>query len=163
MKNLKIVTLVLLIGLLLSCNHKRDGDSSAPYCEETHQKTCVISDDSLITVEWWDTGEGGTAPYIEATCHFKTEKGDIKEETRPLLAIIHPSEYYSHRIVEKITSLDTPFGKRVYFFFLYTKNSSALFEQDLIALTIEGDSLTPANIMKYDSIHSSHIELSCGE
>lgn len=159
MKNLKIVTSVLLIGLLLSCNHKQDGDPSAHFCDDTRQRTCVISDDSLITIEWWDTGEGGTAPCIEATCHFKTEKGEIKEETRPLLSIIHPNEDYSHRIVEKITSLDTPFGKRVYFFFLYAKNSSALFEQDVITMTIEGDSFAPASIMKYNSNYSSHLEL----
>lgn len=118
-----------------------------------------MSDDSLITVYWRDTGEGGTAPDIESVCRFKTETGDIKEESRPLLSIVHPDEDYSHHEVSKIVSLDTEYGGRVYFFYLRAKVGSNEYAHDIITMAIEGDSLVPINMMKAGDETVSHISL----
>ena len=122
-------------------------------------KTCVMSYDSLITVYWWDTGEGGTAPDIESVCRFKTDSGDVKEESRPLLSIVHPDDDNSHHEVSKIVSLDTEYGQRVYFFYLRAKVGSNEYAHDIITMKIEGDSLVPINMMKIGDVTMSHISL----
>ena len=111
------------------------------------------------TVYWWDTGEGGTAPNIESVCRFKTDSGDVKEESRPLLSIVHPDEDYSHHEVSKIVGLDTEHGRRVYFFYLRAKAGSNEYAHDIITMTIEGDSLVPINMMKIGDETMSHIGL----
>lgn len=121
-----------------------------------------MSDDSLITVYWRDTGEVGTAPDIESVCRFKTETGDIKEVSRPLLSIVHPGEDYSHHEVSKIVSLDTEYGERVYFFYLRAKVGSNECAHDIITMRIEGDSLVPASVMKSGDKATSHISLDAG-
>ena len=122
-------------------------------------KTCVMSDDSLITVYWWDTGDGGTKPHIEALCRYKTESGQEKEITTPLLSLVHPDDDYGHHEVEKILSLDTEYGGRVYFFYLRAKVGSDEYAHDMVSMTIENDSLIPINVMSTEVGSFSHISL----
>lgn len=153
-----LVTFLLFL-ILCACSHKQSGETFETSTDIDTTKTCIMSDDSLITVYWWDTGEGGTASDIEAVCQFKTEPGDIKEESRPLLSIVHPDEGYSHHEVSKIVSLDTEYGKRVYFFYLRAKVGCNEYVHDIITMTIEGDSLVPINMMKIGDVTMSHISL----
>ena len=104
---IKVFLSLLLTILLCACSHKQSGENFETSTDIDSTKTCIMSDDSLITVYWWDTGEGGTAPDIESVCRFKTDSGDVKEVSRPLLSIVHPEEDYSHHEVSKIVSLDT--------------------------------------------------------
>lgn len=157
--NIKIILSLLLTTLLCACSQKQSGETFETSTDIDSTKTCVMSDDSLITVYWWDTGEGGTAPDIESVCRFKTEFGDIKEEYRPLLSIVHPDEDYSHHEVSKIVSLDTEYGGRVYFFYMRAKVGSNGYAHDIITMTIEGDSLVPINMMKIGEETMSHIGL----
>ena len=157
--NIKIILSLLLATLLCACSQKQGGETFVTTTTIDSAKTCIMSDDSLITVYWWDTGEGGTAPDIESVCRFKTESGDIKEEARPLLSIVHPDEDYSHHEVSKIVSLDTEHGRRVYFFYLRAKVGSNEYAHDIITMTIEGDSLVPINMMKVGDETMSHIGL----
>ena len=157
--NFKVIISLLLATLLCACSHKQGGEIVVTSTDIDSAKTCIMSDDSLITVYWWDTGEGGTAPDIEAVCRFKTETGDIKEEARPLLSIVHPDEAYSHHEVSKIVGLDTEHGRRVYFFYLRAKVGSNEYAHDIITMTIEGDSLVPINMMKVGNETMSHIGL----
>ena len=122
-------------------------------------KTCIMSDDSLITVYWWDTGEGGTAPQVEAVCRFKTEVGEEKEINTPLLSLNHPADDFGHHEVEKIVSLNTEYGKRVYFFYLRAKVGSNEYAHDMVSMTIENDSLKPINVMNAENANFSHISL----
>ena len=156
---IKVFLSLLLTILLCACSHKQSGENFETSTDIDSTKTCIMSDDSLITVYWWDTGEGGTAPDIESVCRFKTESGDIKEEARPLLSIVHPDEDYSHHEVSKIVSLDTEHGRRVYFFYLRAKVGSNEYAHDIITMTIEGDSLVPINMMKVGDETMSHIGL----
>lgn len=157
--NIKVIVSIILTTLLCACSQKQGGETIETQSDIDSTKTCVISDDSLITVYWWDTGEGGTAPDIEAVCRFKTESGDIKEEARPLLSIVHPDEDNSHHEVSKIVSLDTEYGQRVYFFYLRAKVGSNEYAHDIITMKIEGDSLVPINMMKIGDVTMSHISL----
>lgn len=118
-----------------------------------------MSDDSLITVYWWDTGDGGTKPHIEALCRYKTESGQEKEITTPLLSLVHPDDDYGHHEVEKILSLDTEYGGRVYFFYLRAKVGSDEYAHDMVSMTIENDSLIPINVMSTEVGSFSHISL----
>lgn len=68
-----------LTTLFCACTQKQGGETFETSTDIDSKKTCVMSDDSLISVYWWDTGEGGTASDIEAVCQFKAESGDIKE------------------------------------------------------------------------------------
>ena len=118
-----------------------------------------MSDDSLITVYWWDTGDGGTKPHIEALCRYKTESGQEKEITTPLLSLVHPDDDYGHHEVEKILSLDTEYGGRVDFFYLRAKVGSDEYAHDMVSMTIENDSLIPINVMSTEVGSFSHISL----
>ena len=118
-----------------------------------------MSDDSLITFVWWDTGDGGTASQIEAVCRYKTESGQEKEITTPLLSLVHPDDDYGHHEVEKILSLDTEYGGRVYFFYLRAKVGSDEYAHDMVSMTIENDSLIPINVMSTEVGSFSHISL----
>ena len=138
--NIKVIVSIILTTLLCACSQKQGGETIETQCDIDSTKTCVISDDSLITVYWWDTGEGGTAPQIEAVCRFKTEAGEEKEITTPLLSLIHPDDDYGHHEVEKILSLDTEYGGRVYFFYLRAKVGSDEYAHDMVSMTIENDS-----------------------
>ena len=118
-----------------------------------------MSDDSLITFVWWDTGDGGTASQKEAVCRYKTESGQEKEITTPLLSLVHPDDDYGHHEVEKILSLDTEYGGRVYFFYLRAKVGSDEYAHDMVSMTIENDSLIPINVMSTEVGSFSHISL----
>ena len=156
---IKVFLSLLLTILLCACSHKQSGENFETSTDIDSTKTCIMSDDSLITVYWWDTGEGGTAPNIESVCRFKTDSGDVKEVSRPLLSIVHPEEDYSHHEVSKIVSLDTEYGGRVYFFYLRAKVGSNEYAHDIITMKIEGDSLVPINMMKIRDVTMSHISL----
>ena len=99
---IKVFLSLLLTILLCACSHKQSGENFETSTDIDSTKTCIMSDDSLITVYWWDTGEGGTAPDIESVCRFKTDSGDVKEVSRPLLSIVHPEEDYSHHEVQRL-------------------------------------------------------------
>ena len=157
--NIKIILSLILTILLNACSQKQGDERKESSTDIDSTKTCIISDDRLITVYWWDTGEGGTAPDIESVCRFKTDSGDVKEVSRPLLSIVHPEEDYSHHEVSKIVSLDTEHGRRVYFFYLRAKFGSNEYAHDIITMTIEGDSLVPINMMKVGDETMSHIGL----
>lgn len=119
----------------------------------------VFSDDSLVVAYWWDTGNGGTAPDIETLCRFKTENGVTAEERRPLLRIVYPHYDYGHREVERIVSIGTEYGRRIYFFYLRAKTGSNEYEHDLVAFRIDGDSLVPASVLCADDKPVSHVRL----
>ena len=157
--NIKVIVSIILTTLLCACSQKQGGETIETQSDIDSTKTCVISDDSLITVYWWDTGEGGTAPQIEAVCRFKTEAGEEKEITTPLLSLIHPDDDYAHHEVEKIVSLDTEYGKKVYFFYLRAKVGSNEYAHDLVSMIIENDSLKPINVMNAGNANFSHINL----
>lgn len=157
--NIKVIVSIILTTLLCACSQKQGGEVVETSTGIDSTKTCVISDDSLITVYWWDTGEGGTAPQIEAVCRFKTEAGEEKEITTPLLSLIHPDDDYAHHEVEKIVSLDTEYGKKVYFFYLRAKVGSNEYAHDLVSMIIENDSLKPINVMNAGNANFSHINL----
>ena len=157
--NIKVIVSIILTTLLCACSQKQGGEVVETSTGIDSTKTCVISDDSLITVYWWDTGEGGTAPQIEAVCRFKTEAGEEKEITTPLLSLIHPDDDYGHHEVEKILSLDTEYGGRVYFFYLRAKVGSDEYAHDMVSMTIENDSLIPINVMSTEVGSFSHISL----
>lgn len=150
---------VILTALLCACTFRQGGGAVDPQAGNDSEKVWVMSDDSLVSVCWWDTGQGGTAPDIEAVCRFTTEKGELKEETKPLLSIVHPQYDWSHHEVLRIADFDTEYGIRVYFFFMRAKEGSNEFSHDIIALTVEGDSLRPVNIMKVEDKRLSHISL----
>ena len=157
--NIKVIVSIILTTLLCACSQKQGGEVVETSTGIDSTKTCVISDDSLITVYWWDTGEGGTAPQIEAVCRFKTEAGEEKEVTTPLLSLVHPDDDYGHHEVEKILSLDTEYGGRVYFFYLRAKVGSDEYAHDMVSMTIENDSLIPINVMSTEVESFSHISL----
>ena len=154
-----IITLGILATLLCACSQKQGGKINELQTDIDSTRACVMSDDSLVTVYWWDTGEGGTAPQIEAVCRFKTEAGEEKEITTPLLSLIHPDDDYAHHEVEKIVSLDTEYGKKVYFFYLRAKVGSNEYAHDLVSMIIENDSLKPINVMNAGNANFSHINL----
>ena len=154
----KLVPFLLFI-IICACSHSQAVDVSGATREIGTTKMCVMSDDSLITFYWWDTGEGGTAKNIEAVCKFKTRKGDTKEELRPLLSIVHSDEDHSHHEVSKIVNLDTECGQRVYFFYLRAKVGSNEYAHDIVTMTIEEDSLMPVSMLKYGDHIISHISL----
>ena len=157
--NIKVIVSIILTTLLCACSQKQGGETIETQSDIDSTKTCVMSDDSLITVYWWDTGEGGTAPQIEAVCRFKTEAGEEKEITTPSLSLIHPDDDYAHHEVEKIVSLDTEYGKKVYFFYLRAKVGSNEYAHDLVSMIIENDSLKPINVMNAGNANFSHINL----
>lgn len=157
--NIKVIVSIILTTLLCACSQKQGGEVVETSTGIDSTKTCVLSDDSLITVYWWDTGEGGTAPQIEAVCRFKTEAGEEKEITTPLLSLVHPDDDYGHHEVEKILSLDTEYGGRVYFFYLRAKVGSDEYAHDMVSMTIENDSLIPINVMSTEVESFSHISL----
>ena len=103
----------------------------------------IVSDDSLVTAVWHDTGEGGTAPDIDCVVKFKSADGKLYEEHRPLLRLAHPNDDYSHHKVQKIVSLDDEYGNRSYVFFLSAKVGSNEYAHDIVAFEIAGDSLRP--------------------
>lgn len=156
--------LLLLCVLFGSCT-KRNREVGASPIEKYQggNVQAAYSDDSLVTAYWWDTGMGGTAPDIEARCQFKTENGNTKDESRPLLGIVHPSDEYSHREVERIVSLDTDHGDRIYFFYLRAKTDSWVVEHDLVAFHIVGDNLLPFNAFQIGGKPVAHIHLDYGE
>ena len=157
--NIKVIVSIILTTLLCACSQKQGGEVVETSTGIDSTKTCVISDDSLITVYWWDTGEGGTAPQIEAVCRSKTEAGEEKEITTPLLSLVHPDDDYGHHEVEKILSLDTEYGGRVYFFYLRAKVGSDEYAHDMVSMTIENDSLIPINVMSTEVESFSHISV----
>ena len=157
--NIKVFVSIILTNLLCAFSQKQGGETIETQCDIDSTKTCVISDDSLITVYWWDTGDGGTTPHIEALCRYKTEAGEEKEITTPLLSLIHPDDDYGHHEVEKIVSLDTEYGNRVYFFYLRAKVGSNEYAHDMVSMTIENDSLKPINVMNAENANFSHISL----
>lgn len=136
------VTSIMCVAFILGACSSKD-DTEASRAKEGRDTTAVYADDSLVWASWWDTGEGGTAPAIDAVVRFKTSKGTVREEHRPLLKIVHPDDDYSHHEVDRITCIDTDLGEHVYFFFLSAKEGSNEFSHDIVAFTIEGDSLSP--------------------
>lgn len=105
-RKLQICSIVLLAMLACSsCQNKsRDTslDKSADKSDSIETYHTVVSDDSLVTATWYDTGEGGTAPDIDCVIKFKSEDGKQHEEHRPLLKLAHPGDDYSHREVRKL-------------------------------------------------------------
>lgn len=135
---------MMLVTFIMGACSSKD-NKVASQAKEGSDTTTVYADDSLVWASWWDTGEGGTAPDIDAVVRYKTSEGAVKEEHRPLLKIVHPDDDYSHHEVDRITRINTDLGEHVYFFFLSTKEGSNEFSHDIVAFTIEGDSLSPYN------------------
>ena len=142
----KFAVIAAFLMLLASCQNKtakinsNENDINSDSIETCHT---VVSDDSLVTATWYDTGEGGTAPDIDCVVKFKTTDGKQHEEHRPLLKLANPNDDYSHREVRKIVSLDDENGQRSYVFFLYGKVDSNVYSHDIVAFEIAGDSLRP--------------------
>ena len=137
---------LLALSICSSClNKSSDTSLDKSYGKSDSVGTChtIVSDDSLVTATWHDTGEGGTAPDIDYVVKFKASDGKLNEEHRPLLQIAHPDDDYSHHKVQKIVSLDDEYGNRSYVFFLSAKVGSNEYARDIVAFEIAGDSLRP--------------------
>ena len=141
-----ITVITFFIMLLVSCLHKSQNtslDQSTGQSDSIETYHTIVSDDSLVTAIWHDTGEGGTAPDIDCVVKFKSSDGKLHEEHRPLLQLAHPKDDYSHHEVQKIISLDDEYGQRSYIFFLSAKVGSNEYAHDIVAFEIAGDSLRP--------------------
>ena len=140
-----IVAVIIAFPMLLtSCQHKSQNTSLDESVDKSDSVgTChtIVSDDSLVTAIWHDTGEGGTAPDIDCVVKFESEDGEQHEEHRPLLRLAHPKDDYSHPEVRKIVSIDDEYGNRSYIFFLSAKVGSNEYAHDIVAFEISGDSL----------------------
>ena len=151
MRNVKRILQLCSIALLAlftysSClNRSSDASLNKSVCKTDSAETyhIVVSDDSLVTAVWHNTGEGGTAPDIDCVVKFKSADGKLHEEHRPLLQLAHPNDDYSHHEVQKIVSLDDEYGNRSYVFFLSAKVGSNEYARDIVAFEIAGDSLRP--------------------
>ena len=151
---LQLCSLALLVLYTYSsCLNKSSDtslDKSSSESDSTETYHTIVSDDSLVTAIWHDTGEGGTAPDIDCVVKFKSEDGEQHEEHRPLLQLAHPDDDYSHHEVQKIVSLDDEYGRRSYVFFLSAKVGSNEYAHDIVAFEIAGDSLRPLYNFKID-------------
>ena len=135
---------LLALSICSSCLDKSSDTSlnkSSGKSDSIETYHSIISDDSLVTAIWHDTGEGGTAPDIDCVVKFKSADGKLHEEHRPLLRLAHPNDDYSHHEVQKIVSLDDEYGNRSYVFFLSAKVGSNEYARDIVAFEISGDSL----------------------
>lgn len=158
MRNVKRILLLCSIALLVlytysSCLNKSSDTSinkSSGKSDSTETYHTIVSDDSLVTAIWHDTGEGGTAPDIDCVVKFKSADGKQHKEHRPLLRLAHPDDDYSHHEVQKIVSLDDEYGNRSYVFFLSAKVGSNEYAHDIVAFEIVGDSLRPLYNFKID-------------
>ena len=142
---LHLCTIALLAMVVCSSCQNKSHDASLDKSKERSDSIetyhTVVSDDSLVTAIWYDTGEGGTAPDIDCVVKFKSADGKLHEEHRPLLRLAHPGDDYSHHEVQKIVSLDDEYGRRSYVFFLLAKVDSNVYAHDIVAFEITGDSL----------------------
>ncbi len=141
-----VAVIAAFFMLLASCQHKSQNtslDKSTDKSDSTETYHTIVSDDSLVTAIWHDTGEGGTAPDIDCVVKFKSADGKQHKEHRPLLRLAHPDDEYSHYEVQKIVSLDDEYGRRSYVFFLSAKVGSNEYAHDIVAFEIAGDSLRP--------------------
>ena len=137
---------LLALSICSSCLDKSSDTSlnkSSGKSDSIETYHSIISDDSLVTAIWHDTGEGGTAPDIDCVVKFKSADGKQHKEHRPLLRLAHPNDDYSHHEVQKIVSLDDEYGNRSYVFFLSAKVGSNEYAHDMVAFEIAGDSLRP--------------------
>ena len=158
MRNVKRILQLCSIAMLAlyiysSCLNKSDDtslDKSYGKSDSTETYHTIVSDDSLVTAIWYDTGKGGTAPDIDCVVKFESEDGEQHEEHRPLLRLAHPDDDYSHHEVQKIVSLDDEYGNRSYVFFLSAKVGSNEYARDIVAFDIAGDSLRPLYNFKID-------------
>ena len=158
MRNVKRILLLCSIALLVlytysSCLNKSSDTSinkSSGKSDSTETYHTIVSDDSLVTAIWHNTGEGGTAPEIDCVVKFKSADGKLHEEHRPLLRLAHPNDDYSHHEVQKIVSLDDEYGRRSYMFFLTAKVGSNEYARDIVAFEIAGDRLRPLYNFKID-------------
>ena len=135
---------LLALSICSSCLDKSSDTSlnkSSGKSDSIETYHSIVSDDSLVTAIWYDTGEGGTAPDIDCVVKFKSSDGKLHEEHRPLLQLAHPKDDYSHHEVQKIISLDDEYGQRSYIFFLSAKVGSNEYAHDIVAFEISGDSL----------------------
>ena len=151
MRNVIVIAAFLL--LLVSCQNKATKESldkNDTRLDSIETYHTVVSDDSLVTATWYDTGEGGTAPDIDCVVKFKSADGKQHEEHSPLLKLAHPGDDYSHHEVQKIVSLDDEYGSRSYVFFLSAKVGSNEYTHDIVAFEIAGDSLRPLYNYKID-------------
>ena len=141
-----VIAFVAFLLLLVSCQNKatkKSLDKNDTRLDSIETCHTVVSDDSLVTATWYDTGEGGTAPDIDCVVKFKATDGKQHEEHRPLLKLANPNDDYSHREVRKIVSIDDENGNHSYVFFLYGKVDSNVYSHDIVAFEIAGDSLHP--------------------
>ena len=139
-----VAVIVAFLMLLASCQHKSQNtslDKSTDKSDSTETYHTIVSDDSLVTAIWYDTGKGGTAPDIDCVVKFESEDGEQHEEHRPLLRLAHPKDDYSHHEVRKIVSIDDEYGNRSYIFFLSAKVDSNEYAHDIVAFEISGDRL----------------------
>ena len=144
---------LLALSICSSCLNKSSDtslDKSTDKSDSTETYHTIVSDDSLVTAIWHDTGEGGTAPDIDCVVKFKSADGKQHKEHRPLLRLAHPNDDYSYHEVQKIVSLDDEYGNRSYVFFLSAKVESNEYARDIVAFEIAGDSLRPLYNFKID-------------
>lgn len=141
----QLCTIALLVMFTYSSCQNKSHDTSLDKSEDKSDSIetyhTVVSDDSLVTAIWYDTGEGGTAPDIDCVVKFKSADGKLHEEHRPLLRLAHPKDDYSHHEVRKIVSIDDEHGSRSYIFFLSAKVGSNEYAHDIVAFEISGDRL----------------------
>lgn len=144
-RKLQLCSIALLtLFTCSSCLNKSSDtslDKSSGKSDSIETYHTIVSDDSLVTATWHDTGKGGTAPDIDCVVKFKSADGELHEEHRPLLRLAHPNDDYSHHEVQKIVSIDDEYGSRSYVFFLSAKVGSNEYARDIVAFNIVGDSL----------------------
>ena len=144
-RKLQLCSIALLaLFTCSSCLNKSSDtslDKSSSESDSIETYHTIVSDDSIVTAVWHDTGEGGTAPDIDCVVKFKSADGELHEEHRPLLQLANPNDDYSHHEVQKIVSIDDEYGSRSYVFFLSAKVGSNEYAHDIVAFNIVGDSL----------------------
>lgn len=114
----------------------------------------TISDDSILTIRYWDTSLGGTSPDIAHEISFKDSKGITHEMPEDWGGMPAFTE------IEDITSVEALYHEgNIYLVRTLTKNSSASMVRHLHALSIENDSLLAKPIFKVGDKLVSTIEL----
>lgn len=150
----------ILFGLCIMAGCTGKQGQTEEKATQKSDTTVVISDDNVITARWWDTGQGGTAPDIEARIEFVDGNGKQVVDERPLCKTALPQYDFSHREIRKIVSIETAYGEKAYLFYLFSKQGSDEYGLDLVALKIKDGKLVPADAFISDELSSpSHISL----
>lgn len=162
---MKYTIIFALLLFVCSCTQKQTEQDETPSQDTVMVQNEVgewkvasvnttISDDSILTIRYWDTSLGGTSPDIAHEISFKDSKGithKMPEDWDGMPAFTE---------IEDITSVEALYHEGyIYLVRTLTKNSSASMERHLHALSVENDSLVTKPFFKVGDKLTSTIEL----